>query len=76
MKVGDLVYFKSGFEPFAKRYESKNPGVVINIRKGRGWDNDSTSIEVFWVDGTSSFEHDGYINLYEENDNHVSKEKN
>ena len=61
MKVGDLVYFKSGFQPFNSQYVRKNPGVVLHVTPSP---HSRNTIQVFWSDGTTTNEFEGYVNLY------------
>ena len=67
MKVGDLVVFYSGFSPFARDYERRNPGIVLSItEKGGLGVGRSTSVEVLWCNKEVTTEHSGYIQLVEE----------
>ena len=61
MKVGDLVNFYSGFEPFNSGYENRNPGVVIELSRGGGWGGKSVSCTVLWSDKSITSEHAAYL---------------
>ena len=63
MKSGDLVNFRTSFEPFQTRYRVRNPGIVLTVTHGGGWGNAQTSIEVLWANEDVTTEFSGYIAL-------------
>ena len=71
-RAGDLVRFYSGFEPFTRQYESRNPGIVLNVIEKSdlrgGWSSAQSSAEVRWSDGTITTEHSGYVVVMSENE--------
>ena len=67
-RVGDLVRFYSGFEPFTRQYEFKNPGIVLDVTEKGGWGGAQYSAEVRWSDGTTTTEHSGYVVVVSEDE--------
>lgn len=60
--------FYSGFEPFTRQYESKNPGIVLDVTEKGGWGGAQHSAEVRWSDGTTTVEHSGYVVVVSEDE--------
>ncbi len=59
IKPGALVKFKSGFEPFQRQYDHRNPGIVLCVGN-TGWSG-GNSAQVMWSDGSETTEHAGYL---------------
>ena len=68
MKIGDLVKFYSGFGPFNHGYESRNPGLVLGLKRGGGWGGKAISCTVLWSDKTITSEHQVYLVGVDEQD--------
>jgi len=66
--IGDLVNFYSGFGPFNDGYESRNPGLVLGLKRRGGWSGDSMAYTVLWSDETITAEHQGYLIRVDERD--------
>ena len=70
MKIGELVNFRSTYSPFQKEYESRNPGVILDVKgdcvqTSGGPPVQRPTATVMWANGEITSEHMTYLKSFE-----------